>query len=122
MTLQLQHLLPPSEGGEPTILTLDLGRLLLLSSSPSSPASSILSVEARSITGAFAAAADGDGGGSGCGAWEWGKGKEEAYVRVRMPPGGFCTLEVVVGEEVEMGDLGGTAAAAAMPLASPFAH
>lgn len=76
-TLQLQHLLPASDGGEPTPLSLDLGRLL--------GRASILSVEARTITGAFPAGEDVECSEGG------------SYVRVRLPPGGFCTLEVAVG-------------------------
>lgn len=80
----------------------------------------MVSVAARTITGAFAVK-EGEGG---CGVWEWGQRERgEAYVSLQMPPEGFCTLEVVVGvvEEEE------TAAATRMgggevPLASSFAH
>lgn len=111
--LQLQHLVSKREGGAPTVLTLDVGRLLLLPLAGGGSrrrraalgAVVVESVEARSITGAFAL---GDGG--GCGPVEWERGVMGGYVRLTLLPGGFCTLEVVVGS------------GKGMDVLSPFAH
>lgn len=130
-TLQLQHLDPT---GEPTALTVDLGRLFLLNAPAAAPSSSasVLSVAARTITGAFG---ENEEDGGGCGAWEWERGARGAAscnVRVTLPPGGFCTLEVRVGREAPgeegSGSRGGSLATAMqmqqqqLSSASPFAH
>ena len=120
VVVQLQHLTPASEGGEATAVTLDLGRLLL--PPLPRPTSAVVSVEQRTLTGAFAVPAggkkDGVGGGGGCGSVEWERG---GHVRVTLPPGGFCTLEVVVGPEKQEAAAAAAAAAASLS-SSPFAH
>jgi hypothetical protein len=116
--LQLQHLVCERDGGRSTTIALDLGRLLLPSRTGGA---AVASVEARTLTGAFAAA-EGGGGSGGCGEMKWEEGVMGGQVRVTIAPGGFCTLEVevvIAGAGREGEEDGGVSGPV---VASPFAH